>query len=106
MVIVPTIATMIKKRFADGSHAEFYENGDLVEIIRDDHYSTLMPYKKGEWGRVYLQDRKDRERGSSSYTSFVRVIFEGYSSPIDCFILSQKVSVNDLRALPLPAVIT
>ena len=90
---------MLKQRYSDSSHSELYQNGDLVEIIVDDKYSTLFPYESGEWGVVRLSSQEDKQLGRSSLTSHVRVFIAGYSSPVESFIQSYKVGVSNLKSV-------
>ena len=84
--------------YSDGSKSYFYENGDLVEFIADDHYSTFNPYKKGDWGKVVLIAKEDKMSGISSITSFVGVQIAGVSTPKDSFIQCySSVPVWDLQ---------
>lgn len=79
---------MIKKVYDDGSFAELYENGDLVELTKPQ--GGFLKNEVGEWGAVILSDKKDRERGHTSVISFICVATAGVSTPRDAF--QQRIS--------------
>lgn len=72
------------EHFDDGSIAEFYENGDLVELIKD--YKNGFSFNhSGDWGSVILRSTKDKKRGYTSHTSHVTVQLAGVSTDENSF---------------------
>jgi len=88
---------MIKEIYSDGTYTEFYEPGDIVEVIKK-QYSSFVDTDIGEWGRVILYDKKDRDRGHSGAISHIGIQLAGYSSPKDAFFQRiASIPVWDVR---------
>ena len=73
---------MLKHTYEDGSVAELYENGDLVEVINNQIGG--LGAKVGEWGKVVLSG-EDRKRGHSGIISHIAIQTAGVSTPKDSF---------------------
>lgn len=83
--------------YKDGSKAELYEQGDLVELTRTQY--GLVDNHPGEWGVVCLKDPRDKARGFTGYTSFIYIQFAGVSTSKDSFQQCTSAYVADVRAI-------
>lgn len=70
-------------RYPDASESYYYENGDLVKVIKG--YKGSVDTEVGEWGVIRLRDRKDRKQGFSGHISHVSIQTAGVSTPKDSF---------------------
>ena len=67
------------KVYSDSSYQEHYEDGDIVTVIKSDNYG--LGAEIGDWGKVKLRHKEDKDRGYSSCISHVSVITAGVSTP-------------------------
>jgi hypothetical protein len=89
---------MILQKYDDGSQSELYQNGDLVEIIKNQH--SALGAKVGEWGKVVL-DTDDRENGHAGITSFITIRTAGVSTAKRSFQMCiSSVPVWNVKLIP------
>ena len=75
---------MEKIIYNDGSFSYTYRQGDYVKLINPQK-KGFVSNDVGEWGRVYLDDKADRERGHTSCISFITIATAGISTKQDSF---------------------
>lgn len=75
---------MEKIIYSDGSFSYTYKQGDYVQLtnLRE---RGFISNGVGEWGRVYLDEKADRQNGHTGCTSFITMETAGISTKIDSF---------------------
>ncbi len=85
---------MITKNYDDGSKAFFYEEVDLVRVIKDKQDLGFSSTKIGDWGKVI------KTRGNP-FIAFVTVQFHGYSEGYCATLACWNLEPCDDKGNPL-----